>query len=76
MTREEVNAIIFTITQSILSLLIVGGSMIFMYQNPDSSATTAIVGLAGAVIAFYFSQAIQNATTNNAIRTAKEHKLP
>lgn len=68
MTRDELNSVIFTVTQSLISLLIIGGGGYFAVTNPQSQSLTAVVGLMGVVLAFYFSQAINNSATNNAIK--------
>ena len=67
-SREELNSVIFTITQSLISLLVIGGGGAFVLSNPQSDGVTAAVGLMGVVLAFYFGQAINNSATNNAIK--------
>lgn len=68
MTREELNSVIFTITQSLISLIVIAGGGYFVVINPQSQGVTAAVGLMGVVLAFYFGQAINNSATNNAVK--------
>lgn len=76
MTKDEINAIIFTTTQSAISLIVIAGGGFFVVNNPDGNGVTAIVGLMGVVLAFYFGQAINNSATNNAIKLSAETKRP
>ena len=57
---------IFSITQSVLSVLIVAGGGLAMLYRPDAD-NAAIVGLMSAVITFYFTQGI---ATRTATQTA------
>lgn len=68
MSREELNSVIFTVTQSLISLVVIAGGGYFAVVNPQSDSVTAVVGLMGVVLAFYFGQAINNSATNNAIK--------
>lgn len=68
MSKDELNSVIFTITQSILAVVVVIGTGIFLNANPESTATVGVVGFCGVVLTFYFGQAIYNNATNNTIR--------
>lgn len=74
LSRDDLNSVIFTITQSILSVMVVGGVGWFLSTQPGSEAATSVVGLGGVVLTFYFSQAINNNATNNAIKAQGANK--
>jgi len=74
MEKDDIRELIFAITQSLLSLLIVAGGGYFIFANPESDSIAVIAGFIGAVLAFYFSQAIANNTTRNANQVAVETK--
>ncbi|MFA6198692.1 MAG: hypothetical protein WC734_06125 [Patescibacteria group bacterium] len=69
---------LFSVTQSILSLVIVVGGGAMMWFNPQQD-NAATVGLMGAVIGYYFAQSTQIRSAANveaAIQRAELREPP
>lgn len=62
---------IFSITQSLLSVILVLGGMTIIFTKPEVDSGV-ITGLMGAVIGYYFSQASAARAEQSATNTAKQ----
>lgn len=63
------------LTQSIIAILVVAGTIAILYFQPASPALNAALALAGVVTGYYFSRATQGSTVS-AILKAQDASKP